>query len=109
MRQLRECFKGDSTGLACCLMPYPKVASPLWDVSNVMRFFVFSDVLESESELLVLSVLLAHVLDRFLGTVVFRLDGMRSCVPQWIARWGCVPVKTATRCLAIGEDVLFEN
>jgi hypothetical protein len=46
-------------------MPYPKVASPLWDVSNVMRFFVFSDVLESESELLVLSVLLAHVLDRF--------------------------------------------
>ena len=64
VRQLRECFKGDSTGLACCLMPYPKVASPLWDVSNVMRFFVFSDVLESESELLVLSVLLAHVLDR---------------------------------------------
>ena len=28
-------------------------------------FFVFSDVLESESELLVLSVLMAQVLDRF--------------------------------------------
>ena len=50
------------------------------DVSNVTCFFVSSDELESESELLVLSVPGASLTGLPLGLVFVQLDGMRACV-----------------------------
>ena len=52
------------------------------DVSNVTCFFVSSDELESESELLVLSGPMASMAGLLLGLVLVQLDGMRTCVLQ---------------------------
>ncbi len=52
------------------------------DVSNVMRLFVSTDVLESESELLVLSGPVVSVARLALGAVAYQLEGMRACVLQ---------------------------
>ncbi len=52
------------------------------DVSNVTCFFVSSDELESESELLVLSEAGASVTGLLLVFVLVQLDGMRACVLQ---------------------------
>ena len=52
------------------------------DVSKVTCFFVSSDELESESELLVLSSPVASVAWPTLVTVACQLVGMRACVLQ---------------------------
>ena len=52
------------------------------DVSIVMLFFVSAEVLESESELLVLSSPVVSVEWLALGAVAYQLEGMRACVLQ---------------------------
>ena len=52
------------------------------DVSIVMFFFVYAELLESESELLVLSSPVVSVAWLALGADAYQLEGMHACVLQ---------------------------